>query len=101
INEQYQGVHVVDNSNRNQPVITGIINFPGNEDISAKDDHLFAYSLAYLVVLGSSGMANIQTVNRLEDVLEGSVLVPVWAHIEEPPSHEWQDKVLVGWTTSR
>src|SRR5690606_37696350 len=101
INDQYQGVHVVDNGNPNQPVITGFINIPGNVDISVKDDHLFADSLTDLVVLDIADMDNIKTVNRLEDVLQGSVIFPVGAHIEGPPSHEWQDKVLVGWTTSR
>ena len=100
INDKYQGVHVIDNSNPKQPVKTGFIKIPGNVDISVKDDRLFADSLTDLVVLDISDMGNIKTVSRLENVLQGSVIFPVGARIEGPPSPDWQNKVLVGWTTT-
>src|SRR5690606_35622424 len=37
INDKYQGVHIIDNSNPSQPVRTGFIKIPGNVDISVKD----------------------------------------------------------------
>lgn len=100
INDRYQGIHVVDNSNPSQPVKTGFIKIPGNVDISVKDDRLFADSLTDLVVLDISDMDNIRTVDRLENVLHGNLIFPAGARFEAPPSPEWQDKVLVGYTTT-
>ena len=45
INDKSQGIHVIDNSNPQQPRKISFIKIPGNVDISIKDDFLFADSL--------------------------------------------------------
>jgi hypothetical protein len=42
LNEQNKGVHVIDNSNPAHPVKTGFINIPGNIDLYAKGNILYA-----------------------------------------------------------
>ena len=42
LNEQNKGVHVIDNSNPAHPVKTGFINIPGNFDLYAKGNILYA-----------------------------------------------------------
>jgi len=101
INDKYQGVHIIDNSNPSQPVRTGFIKIPGNVDISVKDDRLFADSLMDLVVLDISDMDNIKPVNRLENVFQGYVPFPMGAVVEGQLPFDKQNKLLVGWTTTK
>jgi hypothetical protein len=101
INDKYQGVHVIDNSNPRQPVRTGFIKIPGNVDISVKDDRLYADSLMDLVVLDISDMNNIKMIDRLENVLQSYVAFPVGAVVEDPLSYDMQNEILVGWTTTK
>ena len=44
VTDNSEGVHVIDNSNPSNPVPKAFINIPANEDISIKDDYLFADS---------------------------------------------------------
>lgn len=101
INDKYQGVHVIDNSNPSQPVRTGFIKIPGNVDLSIKDDYLFADSMMDLVVLDISDMEHIEEVDRLENVLQSYVPFPMGAVVEQWPALDYGTQVLVGWTTTR
>jgi len=42
LNEQGQGIHVIDNSNPQQPINKAFINIPGNVDIAMKENILYA-----------------------------------------------------------
>lgn len=101
VNDKYQGVHVIDNSNPSQPVRTGFIKIPGNVDLSVKDDYLFADSLMDLLVLDISDMDNIRVVDRLEGVLQSYVAFPAGAVMEGQFSYDMQTEILVGWTTTK
>lgn len=100
VNDKYQGIHVIDNRNPQQPVKIGFINIPGNVDISVKDDYLFADSLADLVVIDISDIENIALVNRLENVLQGGMMFPFEANIIEDVEYDYQNDIIVGWTTT-
>ncbi|WP_108422713.1 LVIVD repeat-containing protein [Flagellimonas amoyensis] len=100
VNDKYQGIHVIDNRNPKQPVKIGFINIPGNVDISVKDDYLFADSLADLIVVDISDIDNITLVNRLENVLQGGMMFPFEANIIEDVGYDYQNDVIVGWTTT-
>lgn len=100
VNDKYQGIHVIDNRNPQQPVKIGFINIPGNVDISVKDDYLFADSLADLVVIDISDIDNITLVNRLENVLQGGIVFPFEANIVEDMDYDYETEIIVGWTTT-
>lgn len=68
INEIGEGIHVVNNSNPQFPTTVGFINIPGNFDLAAKGNFLYADSYVDLVVLDISDPANINLVNRAESV---------------------------------
>jgi Uncharacterized conserved protein len=100
INDKYRGIHVINNSNPEQPVKVGFINIPGNIDISIKNDYLFADSMMDLVVLDISDINNIQQVNRLEDVLYNNVFFPMEADLFEYEDYDYDTEIVVGWETT-
>lgn len=68
INEAGEGIHVVNNTNPEFPVSVGFINIPGNFDLAAKGDFLYADSYVDLVVLDISDPTSISLVGREESV---------------------------------
>ncbi len=99
INDKSRGIHVIDNSNPQQPVKISFIEIPGNVDISVKDDFLYADSIMDLVVLDISDITNIRQVNRLENVLREGIFFPFEADIVEYDSYDYETEVLIGWET--
>ena len=100
VNDRYQGIHVIDNSNPQQPVKIAFIKIPGNVDISVKDDYLYADSLMDLVVLDISDINNIVQINRLENVLYNNVFWPFEADIVEHEGYDYENEIVVGWETT-
>ncbi len=100
VNDRYQGIHVIDNSNAQQPVKIAFIKIPGNVDISVKDDYLYADSLIDLVVLDISDINNIVQINRLENVLYNNVFWPFEADIVEHEGYDYENEIVVGWETT-
>ncbi|MDW3195368.1 MAG: hypothetical protein R8G66_23530 [Cytophagales bacterium] len=68
INEAGEGIHIVNNTNPAFPVSVGFVNIPGNFDLAAKGNFLYADSYVDLVVLDISDPTNITLVNRVESV---------------------------------
>ena len=98
INDKYEGIHVIDNSNPNQPVKVAFIQIPGNVDISVKDNFLYADSLMDLVILDISDLDNITIVNRLENVLQDYVAAPFEADLVDYGDYDYySDEIIVGW----
>ena len=100
INDMYQGIHVIDNSNPAQPVKIAFIKIPGNVDISVKDDYLYADSLMDLVVIDISDINNISLVNRLENVLYNNVFFPFEADLFEDQNFDYNTEMIIGWETT-
>ncbi len=100
INDKYQGIHVIDNSNPEQPVKIAFITIPGNVDISVKDDYLYADSLMDLVVIDISDINNISLVNRLENVLYSNIFFPFEADLVENGDINYDTEMIIGWETS-
>ncbi|UII74724.1 hypothetical protein LV716_10645 [Flagellimonas sp. HMM57] len=99
INDKSQGIHVIDNSNPQQPRKVSFIKIPGNVDISIKDNFLYADSLMDLVVLDISDIDNIKPVNRLENVLGNFVFFPFEADIVEYTNFDYDTEIVIGWQT--
>jgi hypothetical protein len=68
INEELKGIHIIDNSNPQNPENIGFIEIPGNVDIAVKDDILYADSYIDLVSIDISNVNDPKEVNRVEDI---------------------------------
>jgi hypothetical protein len=64
LNEQNEGVHIIDNTDPALPVNLGFIRIPGNTDLAMRDNYLFADSYVDLITLDMNDSTNIQVVNR-------------------------------------
>ena len=97
VNDKYKGVHVIDNSNPDNPRKISFIKIAGNVDISVKDNYLYADSLMDLMVFDISVIGNIQIVNRLQDVLRDNVIWPAEADFFEYGDWDYENEILIGW----
>ncbi len=99
VNDKYRGVHVIDNTDPNDPKKISFIKIAGNVDISIKDDYLYADSITDLVVLDISDINNITIVNRLDNVLRDNIVWPAEADIFENGDIDYENEIIVGWET--
>ena len=99
VNEKYEGVHVVDNSDPKAPQKIAFIKIPGNVDVSVKGNYLYADSITDLIVLDISDINNIKTVNRLENVLRDNVIFPFEVDIYEWQDIDYENDIVIGWET--
>ncbi len=65
LNEQNKGIHVIDNSNPVHPVKTGFINIPGNIDLYARGNILYADLYCDLVAIDITDPQHIATTKYL------------------------------------
>ncbi len=70
INEMNQGVHVIDNSNPEDPKNLGFIEIPGNLDMAVHNDILYADSYLDLVAIDMTNPQAPVEVNRVQDVFQ-------------------------------
>lgn len=69
INEEFEGVHVIDNSNPEAPTNIGFIEIPGNVDLAIKENVLYADSYVDLVAIDISNINQPAEVGRVERIL--------------------------------
>lgn len=74
INERREGIHIIDNSNPENPVNFAFISIPGNDDLAIKNGILYANSYVDLL---SISLQNYQLLSRVENVFP-----PLWMDIE-------------------
>lgn len=70
INEVDKGIHVINNIDPANPVKTSFIDLPGNKDLAAKGDYLYADNYLDLVILDISDKDDIHEINRVKDVFD-------------------------------
>lgn len=97
VNDQYKGIHVIDNSDPFSPNKISFINIPGNVDIAVKDNFLYADSLRDLLVFDISNISNISLSNRLTNVLRDNIVWPFEADAVDYEGFGNRERVLVGW----
>lgn len=98
VNDLNEGVHILDNSNPRNPIAIKYIKIPGNEDISIKNNFLYADSATDLVVFDLSDMNKIMLVERLEDVFEVyNYHIPFEAQASDFNGFNYETDVIVGW----
>lgn len=76
INENQQGVHVVDNSNPANPVKIAFIEIPGNVDIAIRGNVLYADSYIDLVAIDISNPQQTVEIDRIEGVFPNVIPTP-------------------------
>ena len=70
INEQKEGIHIIDNSNPSSPLPVGFIKIVGNVDISIKGNYLYADSYRDLLTIDISNITNPRVTCRAQDVFQ-------------------------------
>ncbi|MCP3932891.1 MAG: hypothetical protein GY705_27785 [Bacteroidetes bacterium] len=68
VNELYEGIHIIDNRNPSNPVNIRFIGIPGNVDIAAKGNVLYADNYIDLLSLDISDPTSPSLLSRTEDV---------------------------------
>ena len=101
VSDVNKGVHIIDNSNPALPKTIKYIKIPGNEDISVKDDFLYADSATDLVVFDISDINSISLVERLKDVFNiYDYNVPLEAEVVDYNKIDFENNIIVGWTVT-
>lgn len=77
INENGEGVHVLDNAAPENPIPVAFISIPGNDDIAIKDGILYANNYMDLLTIDISDFQNATVISRTEDVF-----TPIWEDLE-------------------
>ncbi|AUP78738.1 LVIVD repeat-containing protein [Flavivirga eckloniae] len=99
VSDSKKGVHIIDNSNPESPQAIKHIKIPGNEDISVKNDFLYADSATDLLVFDISDMNSISLVERLKDVFNiYDYNIPIEAEAVDYGKIDLEDNIIVGWT---
>ena len=78
INEVGKGIHLIDNTNPRFPRPLAFINIPGNFDIAAKGNYLYADSYIDLLVFDISDIENIKEVKRVEGAFQDFANLPFY-----------------------
>ena len=93
------GIHIIDNSDPKSPRAIKFIEIPGNEDISVKDNFLYADSATDLVVFDISDINNVTIKERLEDVFNVyNYEIPIEAEAVDYGKFDFDEDIIVGWT---
>jgi hypothetical protein len=66
INENGEGIHIIDNRDPAHPIKKSFLNIPGNYDLAIRNNTLYADSYVDLVAFDISDFANIREVARKE-----------------------------------
>ncbi len=68
VNEVSRGIHVINNTDKRNPVNIGFINIPGNLDMAVKGNILYADNYIDLLALDISNANDVKLIKRLEGV---------------------------------
>lgn len=98
VNEKYRGIHVIDNSNPEDPQKTGFIHVDGCIDMAMKDDVLYADNAVDLIAIRLfDDMTGMEVTERIRNVfpeLRSPDGYPIpWKMQEERP----ENSIIVRW----
>jgi len=105
VNDVNRGFHVIDNSDPTSPQNIAFIKLEGNNDISVKDDKLFADSYGDLVIFDISNAHDITLSNRIENAIYDNYGWGLWTTDLETPQadfydyggYDYQTEAVIGW----
>ena len=99
VNEKFQGIHVINNSDPSNPVVEKFINVPGNIDMAVKDNMLYADSYTDLVVIDISDMDQVTESKRFDDVFFYSL--PPTNNNYRYGNVDPEKGIVIGWEVKR
>jgi len=73
INEPNDGIHIIDNSDPSVPINICFIYIPGNVDMAASGNVLYADTYQDLLVIDISDVTNVSVLKRIEDIYPGAL----------------------------
>lgn len=98
VNDVKKGVHIINNSNPENPVKIAFIKVIASTDMEIKGNYLYANSLMDLVVFDISDIENIVEVARLEDVFPSYINYPTMENLVFDFSNESQEgEIIIDW----
>ncbi|HQF47807.1 hypothetical protein C3L50_00750 [Flavobacterium alvei] len=104
INDQENGIHIIDNTIPTAPKKISFLKILGNTDIAVKDQMLFADSFTDLVVFDISDIRNIVEKKRLNNVFPQHIIYPTIDNnlplLYDYPNYN-ADKIIVGWSIKK
>ena len=101
VNDKNKGIHIINNSDPENPAKISFLNIPGNVDISIKNNILYADSFIDLLVFDISDINNIKLANRLKDVFPYNYVFPQNADAVNWQKLNIQNGVVVDWVITR
>jgi len=103
VNDVESGIHIIDNSNPENPVKKAFIKIISNKDMEVKGDYLYADSLMDLLVFDISDLNNIYEVARLEDVFPSYLPMPFVDNLVVDYGENGfnSDEIIVGWNITQ
>lgn len=81
INEQYEGIHIIDNSDPANPTPVSFVSIPGNIDLAVRGDILYADSYIDLLSIDISNPRSPQFLSRSQSVFPSLGFDPARGHI--------------------
>jgi hypothetical protein len=73
VNELKKGIHIINNTDPSAPVPVSFINIPGNVDIAAKGNTLYADNYMDLLAINITDPTAVQLSKRVENALPGFI----------------------------
>ncbi|MBL4724395.1 MAG: hypothetical protein JKY73_03225 [Lutibacter sp.] len=101
VNDKNKGIHIIDNTNPENPVKISFLNIPGNVDISVKDNMLYANSLIDLVVFDISDILQVKMIKILEDVFPYHYEIPEGADYVDWYKMNSEEGYPIDWVITR
>ena len=107
VNDLYRGLHVIDNTNPEAPEPIKFIKLEGNNDISIKDDRLYADSYGDLVIMDISDINAIGDIKRMENAIYQEFWCTVGFDVSWPEADAYDYEgidasrhAIIGWETT-
>ena len=101
VNELYEGVHVIDNSDPADPAVVAFIPIPGNVDIAILGTTLYADSYVDLVAIDIGDPVAAEEVFRIENAFPYNAWWGMWDEYDWGAMYEEVDEeegIVVGWS---
>jgi len=98
INEKYEGVHVIDNTDPAYPQNIGFINAPGSIDMAIKENVLYLDNAVDLVAVNLDNFPSISVTKRITNIFP-EPFPPGYSYIPDKylPSNRPKGTILVKW----
>ena len=97
INEKFEGIHIIDNTNPSAPQNIGFIKIPGNVDLAIKGNYLYADNSVDLAVIDITNPLQVKEVSRIESMFPYGM---PGAAPRKPMAIDRNKGIVVGWKDS-